>query len=76
MMIYLENASTIRRAPSIQIVVFSGGNEPLSGLGKLERKDAALVQIELILVGLGSVEDFDCGAFHTNRQPLSRRAVA
>ena len=52
---YLENASTIRRAPSIQIVIFAGRYEPFAGVGKLERENTTLVQIKLILVGFGRV---------------------
>ena len=43
--------------------------------GKLEREHAALVQVQLVLVRLGDVQNFYITALHAHRQPLSCRTV-
>ena len=48
----------------------------LTTVGKLERQHAALVQVELVLVGLGDMQHLHVAVFHPHSQPLSGRAVA
>jgi len=48
----------------------------LTTVGKLERENAALVKVQLVLVRLGVVEHFHIATFHANSQPLTRRTVA
>ena len=45
-------------------------------MGELERQHAALVQVELVLVGLGDMQHLHIAVFHPHGQPLSSRAVA
>ena len=47
----------------------------LTAVGKLEGEDAALVQVQLVLVRLGVVEHLHVAALHPHRQPLARRTV-
>lgn len=44
-------------------------------VGELEGEDAALMQVELVLVRLGVVENLHVAALHANSEPLSRRTV-
>ena len=48
-----EDGGAIGRAPGVEQVVLAGGDEPLATVGKLEGEDAALVEVELVLVRLG-----------------------
>ena len=48
----------------------------LTTVGKLERQHAVLVQVELVLVGLGDMQHLHVAVFHPHSQPLSGRAVA
>ena len=45
-------------------------------VGELEGEDAALVQVELILVRLRVVEHLHVAALHAHSEPLSSRTVA
>lgn len=47
----------------------------LTAVGELEGEDAALVQVQLVLVGLGVVQHFHIAALHAHCQPLARGAV-
>lgn len=47
----------------------------LTTVGKLEGQHAALVQMQLVLVGLGVVQDLYIAALHAHGQPLSSGAV-
>jgi len=40
---YLEDAGSVRRAPSVEQVVFAGASKPFSTRGKLQRQHAAVV---------------------------------
>ena len=48
----------------------------LTTVGELERQHAALVQVELVLVGLGDMQHLHIAVFHPHGQPLSSQAVA
>lgn len=48
----------------------------LTTVGEFEWEDAALVQMELILVWLGVMEHLHVAALHADGQPLARRAVS
>lgn len=56
------------------VVRGSGGG--LTTVGKLEREDAAFVQVKLVFVRFGVVEDLHVAALHAHSQPLSGGAVA
>ncbi len=45
-------------------------------IGELERKNAALVEVQLVLVRFGDVQDFHVTALHSHSQPLACRTVA
>lgn len=47
-----------------------------TAVGELEGQNAALVEVQLVLVGLGDVQDFHVAALHSHRQPLACRTVA
>lgn len=47
----------------------------LTTVGKLEGQHTALVQVQLVLVGLGVVQDLYIAALHTHGQPLPSGAV-
>lgn len=49
---------------------------PLTAVGKLEGEDAAFVQVQLVLVGLGVVQHLHVAALHADGQPLSGGTVA
>jgi len=61
----LEYASTVGRAPGVQQVVFSSADEPLSTVCKLERQDAAVVQVKLVFVRLRVMQHFNIAVFHS-----------
>ena len=48
----------------------------LTAVGKLEGEHAALVEVQLVLVRLGDVQDLHVAALHAHRQPLSGGTVA
>ncbi len=41
----LEETRAIWCSPALEEVVFSSGDEPLAGIGELERENAALMQL-------------------------------
>lgn len=45
-------------------------------MGKLERQDAALVEMQLVFVRLGDMQHFHVTVLHPHRQPLAGWAVA
>lgn len=49
--------------------------EPLTAVGELEGEDAALVEVQLVLVGFRVVQHLHIAALHAHRQPLACRAV-
>ena len=53
-----EDGGAIGRSPGVEQVVFAGGDEPLATVGKLEGEDAALMEVELVLVRFVAVEHF------------------
>lgn len=72
---YLEYASTIRRPPGIQQIVFSRRNEPLSARREPQTEHATLVQMELILVRLVGVKYLHVRVLHADREPLARGTI-
>ena len=48
----------------------------LTAVGKLEGEHAALVEVQLVLVRLGDVQDLHVAALHAHGQPLSGGTVA
>ena len=73
---HLENAGAVRSAPRVEEVVLARADEPLAAVRELERQHAAVVQVQLVLVGFGVVQHLDVAALHAHRQPLARRTVA
>ena len=61
---HLKYAGPVRSPPGVQQVILAGADEPLSAVGELQREDAALVKVQLVLVGLRVVQDFDVAALH------------
>ena len=61
---YLEYAGSVRSTPRIQQVVLSRADEPLSTVGELEGENAAVVEVQLVLVGFGMVQHFHVAALH------------
>ena len=45
-------------------------------MGEAKGEHAALVEVQLVLVRLGDVEDLHVAALHAHGQPLSGRTVA
>lgn len=52
-----------------------GGASGLTTVGKLEGQHTALMQVQLVLVGLGVVQDLHVAALHAHGQPLPSGAV-
>lgn len=52
------------------------GRGLLTTMGKLERQDAALVEMQLVFVRLGDVQHFHVTVLHAHGQPFSGWAVA
>lgn len=52
------------------------GASGLTTVGKFEGQHAALMQVQLILVRLGVVQDLHIAALHAHGQPLPRGTVA
>ena len=48
----------------------------LTTVGELQREDAALMQVELVFVRLGVMENLHIAALHAHCQPLPCGAVA
>lgn len=48
----------------------------LTTVGELKREDTALMQVELVLVRLGVMENLHIAALHAHCQPLPCGAVA
>lgn len=48
----------------------------LTAVGEFEREDAALVQVELVLVRLGVVQHLHVAALHAHGEPLAGGTVA
>lgn len=61
------------RVPALNLLRL---NKSLTTVGKLERENAALMKVQLVLVRLGVVEHLHIAAFHADSQPLTRRTVA
>lgn len=73
--IHLEDRCTIGCPPGIEEVVLASGDEPLATGGKAQRQHAALVEMQLVLVGLVRVQDFHITVLHSYSQPLTGRTV-
>lgn len=71
----LENGCTIGCSPGIEKIIFACWNEPFATVCKLERQDTGFVQMQLILVRLGTVKHFNIAWFHTNSEPFARRTI-
>jgi len=65
MQTHLEYAGAVRRAPGVEQVVFAGADKPLSAVGELEGQDAAVVQMKLVLVGLGVMQHLHVAVLHS-----------
>lgn len=52
------------------------GASGLTTVGKFEGQHAALMQVQLVLVRLGVVQNLHIAALHAHGQPLPRGAVA
>ena len=62
----LEDGGSVRRPPGVKEVVLAGGHEPLAAVCILQGQDAALVQVELVLLGLGRVQHLHVGVLHAD----------
>ena len=67
----MEYAGTIRCSPRVQQVVFTRRHEPFSARREAQWKHAALVQVKLVFVGFGCVEDFNVRVFHADSEPIT-----
>ena len=47
-----------------------------TAVGKLEGQNTALMEVQLVLVRFGDVQDFHVAALHPHSQPLACRTVA
>ena len=72
----LENAGTIGSSPGVEEIVLASGDKPLAAVGKLEGENAALMQVQLVLVWLGVVQHLHVAALHAahTQQPLLHAA--
>ena len=61
----MKYAGPIWRSPCIEQVVLASGDEPLAGMGKLERKDTGVVKVELILLRPVDMDHFDIATLHS-----------
>ena len=64
--IRLENGSAVRISPGIQKIVFSCGDKPLATVCKLERQDAAFMEVELVFIRLCGVEHLHVAVLHAD----------
>jgi hypothetical protein len=71
----LEYAGTVGCSPRVQQIVLPRRNEPLPAGGESQTQHATLVQMQLVLVGLGGVEHFHVGILHADGEPLTRRTI-
>ena len=72
----LEDGGSVRRPPGVQKVVLAGGHKPFATVCILQGKDAALVQVQLVLLGLGRVQHLHVGVLHADGEPVPGGAVA
>ena len=72
----LKYGGAVGRAPRVQVVVLARRDEPLARVGELEREHAALVQVQLVLVGLARVQHLDVAALHADGEPVASRTIA
>lgn len=56
---HLEYAGAIRCSPRVQQVIFTRRHEPLSACRETQRENTALVQVKLVFIGFGGVENLD-----------------
>jgi hypothetical protein len=68
---HLEYAGTVGRSPCVQQVVFARRHEPLAARRESQRENAAFVQVQLVFVGFGGVQDFDVGVLHADSKPIA-----
>ena len=61
---YLEYARSVRRPPRVEQVVLAGADKPFPAVRKLERQNARLVQVQLVLVRLRVVEHLNARRLH------------
>lgn len=71
----LEDAGSVGRPPGVEQVVLASAHKPLPTVGEFEGQDAALVQVQLVLVGFGVVQHLHVAALHAHCQPLARGAI-
>ena len=62
----MEYAGSIWCSPGIEEVVFAGGDEPFASVGKLERKDTGVVEVELILLRPVDMDHLNIATLHSN----------
>jgi len=62
----LEYARSVRGPPRVEKVVLAGADEPLAAVGKLQRQDATLMEVKLILVRLRVVQYLDIATLHAD----------
>ena len=72
----LEDGGSVGRPPGVKKIVLAGGDEPLARVGKLEAEDTALVEVQLVLVWLVTVENLDIRVLHAHSQPVTSGAPA
>ena len=53
---HLKYAGTIRCSPCIKEIVFASCDEPFASVGKLERDDRGIMEVQLVHVLLWSVD--------------------
>merc|ERR1719319_685712 len=71
-----EDGGAVGRPPGVEEVVLARGDEPLAAVSELEGEDAALVEVELVLVGLVAVEHLHVRVLHADCEPVAGWAVA
>ena len=72
----LEDGGSVGSSPGVQQVVLSCRDEPLAAVSELERENTALVEVELVFVGLGRMENLNVGVLHSDRQPVPSRTIS
>lgn len=56
---YLEYGRSVWRSPCVQQIILAGRDKPLAAGGKLKAEHAALVQMQLVLLRFGGMQDLD-----------------
>lgn len=72
---HLEYRCAIGGAPGVQQVILARRDEPLASIGKPEWEDTGLVEVELVFIWLGDMQDLHIGTFHSHCQPFPSGTV-